>query len=438
MARTRAALGAGVLAAALGLAGGPARAAPAGEAALSGPFEIEAAVAYALTRSPGLQGAAHRVRAQELLAEAERRPEPTRLTFDLWQVPLAKPWAWNESPMIMLGLRQPVPAAGSLKARAAARRREAAASREDREALAQDLATAVRHAFIDYAAAVARHRIHVEHQQVSDRILGLARARQAVAGALVEVARAETEVARARADVATDVTAIEAARARLNTLMAREADAPLGAPIEPRVATTAGDVRALIAAARSARPEVKAAASRREAAGLELRAARREAALPAAMLGVAYFPATRPMPSHGYGLMVDLQLPWFTGQARKRRDAQVELQAAAARDVAAAELQIAGEVAGALVTVESAAERYRVLIGEARPASARARDVALAGYESGRSDMLALLAGEAVHVEVEMDVIAARTMLGHALVDLDRAVGAPVSRQDMKEGAGAP
>lgn len=418
--------------------GGRASAQEPSDAALRGAFEMETAVARALARSPGLAAADHRVRAQELLAEAEARPEPTRLTFDVWQVPLGKPWAWNESPMIMLGLRQPVPAAGSLKARAAARRREAAADHEDRGALAQDLATAVRHAFIEYAAAVARHQVHLEHQQVTGRVLALARARQTVSGTLVEIARAETEVARAHADVATDATAIDAARTRLNTLMARDADAELGPPIAPRLATSSADARTLIAQAREARPETRAAAARREAAGLELRAARREAALPAAMLGVAYFPATKPMPTHGYGLMIDLQLPWLTGQGRKRRDARAELQAAAARDVAQVELGVAGEVAAALVTVESAAERYRVLAREARPASERAREVALSGYEVGRSDMLSLLASQAVYVEIAMDLIAAKSMLDHALVDLDRAAGGPVARQDMSQGAPSP
>lgn len=417
----------------LALLAGPVRAAPA-ESALSGPFDIDTAVAVALERSPGLQAAAHRIRAAEHLAEAERRPEATRLTFDIWQVPLNRPWAWNESPMVMLGLRQPVPAAGSLKLRSAARRKDAAADAANRDVVAQDLATAVRHAFIDYAAAIARHSVHLEHQRVSEHVLGLARARQVVGGTLLEIARAETEVARARADVATDATATTAARTRLNTLMAREADAPLGAPRDPAAATVDVGARGLIADAQRERPETRAADARREAAALDLRATRREANLPSAMLGVAYFPATKPMPMHGYGLMVDLQLPWLTGQGRKRRDAQAELSAAAARDVAQVKLGIAGEVSGALAGVQSASERYQALVREARPASARAREVALTGYESGRGDFTALLAAEAVHVEVAMDVIAAKSDLDHALIDLDRAVGSPVARRPLAPG----
>lgn len=408
------------------------------DAALRGRFDMEVAVAVALARSPGLQAEDHRVRARELLADAAARPEPTRLTFDIWQVPLARPWAWNQSPMIMLGLRQPVPAAGSLKARAAALRREAAADRAGREALAQDLALAVRHAFIDYAAAVARHAIHLEHRTVTERVLGLTRARQATGSAVFDTARAETEVARAHADVATDATAISAARTRLNTLMARPADAALGPPQDTPPATISADATALIDRARAARPETRAAQARREAAALEHRAARREAALPSAMLGLAYFPATVPMPMHGYGVMVDLQLPWLTGQARKRREAQAALAAAAARDTAQVELTVAGEVSAALATVQSAAERYQVLVREARPAGARAREVALTGYETGRADLLSLLAAQAVFVEIAMDLIEAKSTLDHALVDLDRAAGAAVPRENLSQGPSSP
>ncbi len=408
------------------------------EAALRGPFDMDAAVAVALARSPGLQAEGHRVRARELMADAARRPEPTRLTFDIWQVPLARPYAWNQSPMIMLGLRQPVPAAGSLKARSAAIRREAAADAATRDVLAQDLALAVRHAFIDYAAAAARHAIHLEHRSVTERVLGLTRARQVTGSAVFDTARAETEVARARADVASDATAIAAARTRLNTLMARNADAPLGPPREGSPATIAADATALIDQARAARPETRAAQARREAAALELRAARREASLPSAMLGFAYFPATAPMPMHGYGLMVDLQLPWLTGQARKRRDAQAALADAAGRDVAQVELAVAAEVSAALATVQSAAERYEVLIREARPAAARAREVALTGYETGRGDLRALLEAQGAFVEIAMDLIEARSTLDHALVDLDRAAGARVPRVDLSQGPASP
>ncbi len=395
---------------------------------LSGPLEVEAAIAVALAQNPGLDAARHRVRGQELLAEAERKPAAPTLSLDMWQIPLAKPWALDQSPMIMLALRQPIPPAGLLRRRAAARRHAASAEHADRDALAQTLALAVRHAFIDYAAASERRDLHVEHQQVSERVLQLARARQSVSGTLLDIARAETEAARAHADVATDATTIDAARTRLNSLMARPPDAPLGPPVPLPPETAAADASTLIARAQAERPEQRAAAARRDAAAMELQAARREAVMPAADLGLAFFPATRAMTYNGYGLLVNVSLPWLSGQGRKRRDAQAELAAAAQGDLAEARLQIAREVAEALAAAQSAAQRWQTLRGAALPASQRAREVALSGYEVGRADLLAMLATEGAYVEISLEIIDAKSALDHALADLERASGSPLPR----------
>ena len=399
---------------------------------LSGPLAVETAVAVALAQNPGLDAARHRVRGQELLADAEAKPGSPTLSLDMWQVPLAKPWALNQSPMIMLALRQPIPPAGLLRRRAAARRHAAAAEHHDRDALAQTLALAVRHAFIDYAAASARRDLHVEHQQVSERVLQLARARQSVSGTLLDIARAETESARAHAEVATDATTVEAARTRLNSLMARQPDAALGPPIPLPPETAATDAATLIARAHAERPEQRAAASRRDAAELELQAARREAVMPAADVGLAFFPATQVMTYNGYGLLVNISLPWLSGQGRKRRDAQAEFAAAAQGDLAEARLQIAREVAESLAAAQSAAQRWQTLRGAALPASQRAREVALSGYEVGRADLLAMLATEGAYVEISLEIIDAKSALDHALADLERASGSPLPRAPLQ------
>ena len=401
---------------------------PDSERALAGPLTLERAVAVALAQNPGLRAAAHRVRGQELIAEAEGKPAGPLLSLDIWQVPLARPWAVHESPMVMLALRQPIAPAGLLRRRAAARRHEAEAGSAERDVQAQALALAVRHAFIEYAAVTARHALHVEHQQVSERVLELARARQTVSGTLLEIARAETEAARAHAEVATDATTIDAARIRLNSLLARPPDAPLGPPVAMPVETAAAEAVDLIARARDERPERRAAAARRDAAAMDLQAARREANMPAADVGLAYFPSTKVMPYNGYGLLVNISLPWLSGQGRKRRDAASEFAAAAVDELAEAGLRIDREVAEALAATQTAARRWQTLRGAALPASERAREVALSGYEVGRADLLAMLATEGAYVEISLEIIDAKAALDHALAELDRASGGSLPR----------
>ena len=66
--------------------------------------------------------------------------------------------------------------------------------------------------------------------------------------------------------------------------------------------------------------------------------------------------------------------------------------------------------------------------GAALPASERAREVALSGYEVGRADLLAMLATEGAYVEISLEIIDAKAALDHALAELDRAGGGALPR----------
>jgi len=194
------------------------------------------------------------------------------------------------------------------------------------------------------------------------------------------------------------------------------------------VETAAAEAVELIARAREERPERRAAAARRDAAAMDLQAARREANMPAADVGLAYFPSTKTMHYNGYGLLVSVSLPWLSGQGRKRRDAASEFAAAATEDLAEAGLRIDREVAEALAATQTAARRWQTLRGAALPASERAREVALSGYEVGRADLLAMLATEGAYVEISLEIIDARAALDHALAELDRSSGGHLPR----------
>ncbi len=139
---------------------------------------------------------------------------------------------------------------------------------------------------------------------------------------------------------------------------------------------------------------------------------------------------------HGYGLMVDLQLALAFGTGSKalgtRRPSSAPPPSAS---VARVKLGIAGEVSGA---PGHRPERLRALPGalvrEAGPASARAREVAPDRLRVRPRRLHRAAGAEAVHVEVAMDVIAAKSGLDHALIDLDRAVGSPVARRPLAPG----
>jgi outer membrane protein TolC len=346
----------------------------------------------------------------------------------VWQVPIDRPLAFKDAQMIMVGVEQAFPAPGSLGAREDAGRAEARAE----EAMASERARLIvrdaDHAFTDYAEASARHRVHLAHEQIAARMTEVARARHAAGGGLSEVTQAELELARMEADVATDAARVDASRARINALTARASNAPLGAPIDEGPQVPGWPLDTLVAKAHELRPELRAAVAVKDAKGLALRAADREATWPSFRLGALYFAPTNPMPQHGYGVNASVSLPWLWGAADKRRDAERDLAASAASNVDGVRIQVDGEVLGAEAAVRSARARLVVLEARALPAAKRAFDAAWAGYEGVRADLGSLLLARRGVVDVESDIVAARAALDHALADLDAAVGGPVPR----------
>jgi outer membrane protein TolC len=398
------------------------------ERELQGPLRRESVLRASVARSPAVNAAILRARASATEAGAEGSLPPPEAMAQVWQVPLARPYAVNDAQMIMIGVSQSFPAPGSLGAREAAKLREARAEEAIALGRARLVARDADHAYTDYVASVARHRVHQRHEGIAARVLDLAERRQVAGGSLADVADAEVESARVQADVIGDAARVEAARARLNALLVRAPNAALGAPVETEPSVPAWGLDAILARARATRPELRAAEEQREAKREGARAAEREATWPSFTLGALYFAPTTPMPFHGYGLNASMSLPWLSGGASRRRDAQRQMLAAETAAERGARVDVDQDVVTAESSARAAALRLRVLRDRALPASRRGFDVAWAGYESGRIELARVMAAERTVVDIENDVVAARAELDHALAELDAAVGAPVPR----------
>ena len=122
--------------------------------------------ALAIARQPSLDAAAHRVRALVEKARADGKLPPPELMADVWQVPFSKPYAIDKAGMIMFTLRQVFPPAGALDRMAQATAEEAQAEAKKGLAEAQALIREVDRAFVDYAAATARHEAHDGHRAI--------------------------------------------------------------------------------------------------------------------------------------------------------------------------------------------------------------------------------------------------------------------------------
>jgi cobalt-zinc-cadmium efflux system outer membrane protein len=397
------------------------------DAELASPVERALIVRVAVARNRTIAAAMQRAHATELAGRAEASLPPPEAMVQVWQVPVAKPYALDRQ-MIMVGVSQAFPAPGSRAARQAARVEEAhveeAAARDRARLVARQAA----HAFADYVEATARHAVHRGHLEVAARVMAMAEARQASGGALTDVTQADVEKARVEADVITDATLEESARGRINVLLGRAPALPLGAPRTGDAEVPAWTLEELLAHARAARPELRAASAAREARRMEAEAAAREATWPAFSVAALYFAPTASVPEHGYGVNASMSLPWLWGAAGEREEARRAELVAATTAEQGAHVDVDAEVVAAAALARSAALRLGVLEGRALPATKRGFDAAWSAYASGQRDVLSILAAERAVVDVGEQIVVARAALDHALADLDAAVGLDVPR----------
>ncbi|APR87575.1 Heavy metal RND efflux outer membrane protein, CzcC family protein [Minicystis rosea] len=401
--------------------------APAEEAKLAQSIDLPSLEAAVIARQPSLVAASHRVRALIERARAEGKLPPPEVMADVWQVPFTKPYAFDRAAMIMFSIRQQFPAAGSLDRMAESMAQEAHAEAAKAAVEARALVRETDRAFVAYAEASARHGAHDAHRTIVDQMAAAARARYSTGGPLGDVTRSQLELARTEAEVAREHGMVSEARARLNGLLSRAVDAPLGAAAwaDPRTVAIAPEQAAALAAAGN--PEVAMADRMEKSARAAAEAAERMASVPMFTAGVSVSMPTNDMPA-GYGLSFGMSLPWAWGAASGRQRS-AEQKALAERAAAqGARLRVRTDAAMALASVRAAERRYLVLRDTAVPAAHRALDAARAGYAAGGTDLLMWLDAARAALEIEVDLATAHGDLDRALADLDWAAGAHVPR----------
>ncbi|MEO7331374.1 MAG: hypothetical protein ABI193_22555, partial [Minicystis sp.] len=237
-----------------------------------GTLDLKTVELTVLARRPSLIAAAEHVRALTARAGAEGSLPAPELMLEIWQIPFAKPYALDKAGMIMMSVRQQLPAAGSLDLTAQATALEARAGAAMVAVEARSLLREADRAFADYVEATLLHTSHLEHRRVVEQMAAAARARYATGAPLADITKADLELARLDADVAREHGRVEEARAKLNGLLARPAGAVLGAPRVEEPETVALSVEQLAARAVERSPDVAAADLMAQSARTSVRA----------------------------------------------------------------------------------------------------------------------------------------------------------------------
>src|SRR5438309_11449753 len=212
----------------------PAEAAPSAE-----PLHVDALVAEALKQNPEIEAARQRWRAAQERSPQARALDDPEFKIELFNYPNRLYPDASANTIFGLSQRFPYPGKLGLKEGLAVKEADMAASllrAKEREVAAQ-----VKSAY--YEAFLAQKAIEVHHQQVAflKEFFEIANARfRAGKGTQVDVLKSAVELSKLENELPVLEQQWETAKAKLNLLLSRPPQSPLGEPVEPSGSTEPG------------------------------------------------------------------------------------------------------------------------------------------------------------------------------------------------------
>ena len=391
-------------------------------------LRVEDAERIALEENPEVHAAVRRVAAMESHVAGAGALDDAQLMVREWSVPLTEPWNLNQAQnMVMVG--QALPGRGKRALRTAVAQSDVAAAKNELEMTRLKVRVEARRAFYDLLRAQDEIRIHDEHVGVARQAIEAARIKYTVGKVpQVEVLKAQLAMTRLAEHMIRFERVATVARARLNTLLARDPDRALRVEGEYGVAQTLPELEALVSSAMEKRPDLAEAE-----AGVEK--SRREQALAkrtyAPEFGVTAGYMVMPPGSYARNnLMVEgsMSLPWLN---RRKHDAELA-EAAAATTEKDAELEAMrntarGQIGEALAEAQSAQRLARVYQDSLRPQAEATLHAAVVAYENDQTSFLDLLDSQMTVVDADLAWIDALGEFNNRMADLEMAAGGEVS-----------
>jgi len=410
-----------------------ARAAPAAdddERSLARETRLDVVVRIARARNPDLAEARERVSSGvERARSLSHWPDP-QVSYQLWQQPLARPVSLGDANMHMFSVRQTIPAPGSVDARSRAALEDAKVLGQSRAAREQDVASEARRAFAAYYEADREKVLHLAHVALASELVELTRANYAAGRRTQQdVVRLMVELSKLHTDIATIDQRIASVRARLNALMGRAAEAPLGPPAEIDLAGPTPTVAELEHGLRARRPELVAAANAARRAEAELDGAKSRGRWPELMVGVDYMLMPMGPDRHNYGAMLGMTVPWLNPAHRDEVRASEHALLAEKQSITSIETAIVAQLHDAAARVEAARRTLVVFDRDLLPQARANLESARAGYVTGATDTVGLVDALRSYIDVRLERTRAVARLETSVADIERAGGIVLEKE---------
>jgi cobalt-zinc-cadmium efflux system outer membrane protein len=387
------------------------------------PLTLRGAIDEALAHNPTLIALRKQFEAARQRSVQERFLMPPTLEAQIWQWPVT---AINplDTNMYMFTIQQDVPGRGKRALRTALAEKDTELAAADIAMRARDVVKDVARAYADLALARKAIEIHLQSvallRQFADAsTIQYAAGRSSqrdVLTSVVELSRLHEEL------IMHEETAASAA-ARLNTLLDRDPQTPIGPLDRPRDAIVLPASEVLQQLAIEHQPDLHAAGLAKERAGAAVAAAKADAK-PDFMIGGGYMLMPREAGAWTASVGVTWpNAPWSRGRiAAATAAAAADVDAANAR-IRAREREVRLAVHDAYVRVRAANERVALLQTAIVPPLQQALAVSRVAYATDRVDVLAVIDSQRALLDAQLSCQRALGERELALADLARAVG---------------
>ena len=388
---------------------------------------LDDAERIALARNPEIAVAARKLAMIETNVAAAGALDDPEAMYREWGVPLSQPWNYNQAQNMFM-ITQTLPGPGRRSLRTALARSDVSVAKDELAVARLRVEVEVRKAFYNLLEARDELRIHDEHVDIARQAIEAARIRYTVGKVpQQDMLKAQLELTRLGEHMIRFDRDARVAKAQLNTLLGRDAAAPLriegdygliaSLPSEANLEQQSVQVRPDLLEA-----EAAAAKSRQQ------QALAKKAYVPDFTVSAGYMlmPASNNM-RNTYMVEGSMTLPWLD---HRKHDAEIAGAAAAVTEqdaeLAAMRTQAFGQIAQARVETD-AAQRLAALYQNAlRPQAEATLHAAVIAYENNQSDFLNLLDSQMAVIDIELASLQAAADFQMHLADLESAVGAHI------------
>ena len=349
--------------------------------------------------------------------------------YRAWGTPLLAPWNLNQTQHMFM-FSQTLPARGKRELRYEAANQAVDVSEAELEVKKLDVTARIRAAFYDLLRNQDELRLH--DQQI-------ALARQAVAAARIkytvgrvpqqDVLKAQIAVTKLADHLAMFLQDGDLARARLNTLMGRDPANPLEVDGEYAAPVTLPSIGELKQIALDHRPELKAIEAATRKLETQVRLAEKNYK-PDISIGAGYMlMPSGSMNRNGYMAELSFNLPWLNRSKYdseiREAESRVNVQRA---DLSAQQAMVFQEIQEALIRANTAARLVEIYRDTLRPQAQATLRAASAAYQTDQTDFLNLVDSQNTALDVEYSYYRALAEFDSRVVEIERAVGAPLPR----------